>query len=94
MALKIIGAGFGRTGTLSVYTALNELGFSCYHMFEVLKNQANNRIWIFGARWRIPNLVRGTIGIRCFRSTRRRWTIQPVVYGGNFCQPIPMPRLC
>lgn len=41
MALKVIGAGFGRTGTLSVYTALNELGFPCYHMFEVLKNAAN-----------------------------------------------------
>jgi hypothetical protein len=41
MALKIIGAGFGRTGTLSLYTALNQLGFPCYHMFEVLKNPAN-----------------------------------------------------
>ena len=41
MALKVIGAGFGRTGTLSVYTALNELGFPCYHMIEVLKNEKN-----------------------------------------------------
>lgn len=41
MALKIIGAGFGRTGTLSAYTALNQLGFPCYHMFEVLENKAN-----------------------------------------------------
>ncbi|MFZ5697325.1 MAG: sulfotransferase family protein [Pseudomonadota bacterium] len=41
MALKIIGAGYGRTGTLSVYTALNQLGFPCYHMFEVLKNKDN-----------------------------------------------------
>ncbi len=41
MPLKIIGAGFGRTGTLSVYTALNQLGFPCYHMFEVLENPAN-----------------------------------------------------
>lgn len=41
MALEIIGAGFGRTGTLSVYTALSQLGFPCYHMFEVLKNKAN-----------------------------------------------------
>jgi len=41
MALKVIGAGFGRTGTLSVYTALNTLGFPCYHMFEVLKNEDN-----------------------------------------------------
>jgi hypothetical protein len=41
MALKVIGAGFGRTGTLSAYTALNRLGFPCYHMFEVLENKNN-----------------------------------------------------
>ena len=41
MSLKIIGAGFGRTGTLSTYTALNALGFPCYHMFEVIENKEN-----------------------------------------------------
>jgi hypothetical protein len=41
VALQIIGAGYGRTGTLSVYTALKTLGFPCYHMFEVLENKAN-----------------------------------------------------
>lgn len=41
MSLKIIGVGFGRTGTLSTYTALNQLGFPCYHMLEVLQNKAN-----------------------------------------------------
>jgi Sulfotransferase domain len=41
MALKIIGAGFGRTGTASVCAALNQLGFPSYHMFEVLKNKQN-----------------------------------------------------
>lgn len=41
MALKIIGAGFGRTSTMSAYTALNQLGFPCYHMEEVLENKAN-----------------------------------------------------
>src|SRR3546814_20452256 len=41
MYLKVIGAGFGRTGTLSVCTALNQLGFPCYHMFEVLENKHN-----------------------------------------------------
>jgi hypothetical protein len=39
--MKIIGVGFGRTGTLSTFTALNELGYKCYHMFEVLENPAN-----------------------------------------------------
>ncbi|MDA0979396.1 MAG: sulfotransferase family protein, partial [Proteobacteria bacterium] len=35
MGLKVIGAGFGRTGTLSLKSALEQLGFSkCYHMVE------------------------------------------------------------
>lgn len=41
MALEVIGAGFGRTGTLSTHAALNQLGFRCYHMFEVIENAAN-----------------------------------------------------
>lgn len=41
MPLQIIGAGFGRTGTMSTCAALNELGFPCYHMFEVIKNPNN-----------------------------------------------------
>jgi hypothetical protein len=37
--LKIIGAGFGRTGTESLKAALEALGFGpCYHMSEVLQN--------------------------------------------------------
>ncbi len=36
MGLEIIGAGFGRTGTLSLKFALEELGFNkCYHMTEI-----------------------------------------------------------
>ena len=36
MSLKCIGAGFGRTGTLSLKMALEQLGMGrCYHMFEV-----------------------------------------------------------
>ncbi len=39
MALEVIGAGFGRTGTLSLKIALEQLGFGpCYHMMEVFKN--------------------------------------------------------
>ncbi len=41
MSLQIIGVGFGRTGTLSTFTALNELGFPCYHMLEVIENKEN-----------------------------------------------------
>jgi hypothetical protein len=37
LPLEVIGAGFGRTGTTSLYMALNQLGFPCYHMFELAK---------------------------------------------------------
>ena len=46
MALNVIGAGFGRTGTLSLKAALEDLGFSkCYHMREVLANPAHAAVW-------------------------------------------------
>jgi hypothetical protein len=36
MALQVVGAGFGRTGTNSLKLALEQLGFApCHHMFEV-----------------------------------------------------------
>lgn len=39
MALQLIGAGFGRTGTLTLKTALEMLGFApCHHMLEVFAN--------------------------------------------------------
>ncbi|MDH3441182.1 MAG: hypothetical protein OEM63_10545 [Gammaproteobacteria bacterium] len=39
MALKVIGAGVGRTGTYSLKLAINQLGFGpCHHMEEVLHN--------------------------------------------------------
>lgn len=46
MALKVIGAGFGRTGTLSLKTALEQLGFiKCYHMMEVGLNPGHIALW-------------------------------------------------
>lgn len=46
MALEVIGAGFGRTGTMSLKIALEELGFApCYHMIEVFENPEHVRLW-------------------------------------------------
>ena len=46
MALKVIGAGFGRTGTLSLKNALEQLGFvKCYHMLEVGENTDHDLLW-------------------------------------------------
>lgn len=46
MGLKVIGAGFGRTGTLSLKFALERLGFDkCYHMMEVPLVPQHVGIW-------------------------------------------------
>lgn len=46
MSLEVIGAGFGRTGTLSLKLALERLGFGpCYHMLEVLAHPAHDPVW-------------------------------------------------
>ncbi len=46
MAIKVIGAGFGRTGTLSLKNALEQLGFGkSHHMEEVIKSRAQVDYW-------------------------------------------------
>lgn len=46
MSLKVIGAGFGRTGTLSLKSALEKLGFGpCYHMMEVMARPDHVAMW-------------------------------------------------
>jgi hypothetical protein len=45
--LKVIGAGFGRTGTTSLKHALEQLGFGpCHHMDEVFKNPQQIPMWL------------------------------------------------
>lgn len=52
MALKVIGAGLGRTGTLSLKLALEHIGFApCYHMTEMLAAARRNvPLWIAAGR--------------------------------------------
>jgi hypothetical protein len=46
MELEVIGAGFGRTGTMSFKSALDRLGLGpCYHMIEVYANEGHADIW-------------------------------------------------
>ncbi|MCB2079584.1 MAG: hypothetical protein KDE55_18040 [Novosphingobium sp.] len=46
MALQVIGAGLGRTGTLTLKTALERLGFGpCHHMTEVFANPEQVPFW-------------------------------------------------
>ena len=51
MALEIIGAGFGRTGTSSLRAALEHLGFGpCHHMYEVRDHPEQLVDWEAAAR--------------------------------------------
>jgi len=46
MALKVIGVGKGRTGTVSLKLALERLGFGpCYHMSELMRNPTHWPSW-------------------------------------------------
>lgn len=46
MTLEVIGAGFGRTGTLSMKAALEQLGYGkCHHMMEVMPNDDQLNMW-------------------------------------------------
>ena len=50
MALNVIGVGLGRTGTLSLKLALEQLGFGpCYHMTEVLMDPSRGAGWVRAA---------------------------------------------
>lgn len=44
--MRVIGAGFGRTGTMSLKVALEDLGFGpCYHMTEVFEHPEHAESW-------------------------------------------------
>ena len=56
MALKIIGAGLGRTGTMSLKFALEQIGFApCYHMIEVFQRSGDSEKWEAIARGAAPD---------------------------------------
>jgi hypothetical protein len=56
MVLQVIGAGFGRTGTLSLKLALEVLGFGpCYHMTEVFSDAQAPAFWAAAARGEAVN---------------------------------------
>ncbi|KNG89007.1 putative NAD dependent epimerase/dehydratase [Aspergillus nomiae NRRL 13137] len=45
--MKVLALGMSRTGTMSLYVALKELGYTCYHMAECNLDQQNDslRLW-------------------------------------------------
>ena len=63
MTLKVVGSGFGRTGTRSLKDALEILGFGpCHHMEEVFANPPQVPLWrrvIGGDHPALPEVYRG-----------------------------------
>ncbi|MBL4720579.1 MAG: sulfotransferase family protein [Alphaproteobacteria bacterium] len=55
MTLKVVGAGFGRTGTYSLKLALEQLGFGpCHHMAELAQYPEQIPYWQAAARDETP----------------------------------------
>ena len=47
MTIKVIGAGYGRNGTMSLKLALEKLGFDkCYHMMELDQAKDEDVAWV------------------------------------------------
>ncbi|SAM02559.1 hypothetical protein [Absidia glauca] len=53
MPLEIIGAGFGRTGTLSLHHALEKLGYPTHHMIMV-KNDPDQDVGVWNRAYDNP----------------------------------------
>ena len=54
--MKVFGAGFGRTGTMSLKIALEKLGTGpCYHMREVITHPSHIKLWYDISRGEDPN---------------------------------------
>jgi sulfotransferase family protein len=56
MSLRVVGAGVGRTGTLSLKLALEKLlGAPCYHMVEVFAHPDHTQYWVSAGRGQMPD---------------------------------------
>jgi Sulfotransferase domain len=50
MTLQVVGTGLGRTGTMSMKLALEQLGFGpCHHMVEVFAHMDSVPLWVAAA---------------------------------------------
>ena len=56
MALRVVGAGLGRTGTMSLKLALEQLlGGRCYHMYETFERPDDGPVWARAANGDEPD---------------------------------------
>ncbi len=59
MPLQVIGAGLGRTGTMSLKLALEHLGFGpCFHMVEIFRQPQLAKLWESVAKGKSANWER------------------------------------
>lgn len=65
MALDVIGAGMGRTGTYSLKLALERIGFGpCHHMAEVHASAEQKALWRAAGQGQFPNWDAAYAGYR------------------------------
>lgn len=63
--MDVIGAGFGRTGTLSLKAALERLGFGpCEHFLPLIEDGERATLWLRAAEGDRESLRRVTAGVR------------------------------
>ena len=88
MSLAVIGAGLGRTGTLSMKLALETLGFApCHHMLEVTSSDSQRAIW------RKSRLVVHPIGSAHSRVIGQRWTGQVAYFWRELAAYYPAAKV-
>jgi hypothetical protein len=65
VALDVIGAGMGRTGTYSLKLALEQIGFGpCHHMADVNANPEQKALWRAAGKGHIPSWDAAYAGYR------------------------------
>jgi sulfotransferase family protein len=61
--MKLIGAGFGRTGTMSLKAALEQVGYGpCFHMIDLIKGEMPLPDWDAASRGEEVDYVRALQG--------------------------------
>jgi hypothetical protein len=65
MTLRVVGAGLGRTGTMSLKVALEKLlGGPCYHMLELFTHPEHIKDWAAAGKGTMPDWRRLFAGYR------------------------------
>jgi len=73
MRLKLIGAGFGRTGTMSMKHALEQLGCGpCYQLEDVIANPSRFSTWEQASQSQKPDWASIFDGYQSTVAGRRR----------------------